>query len=100
MLRDLDCKKTKLSLRMLTLSWMSPSYPSGTPVSSAGGRGLSLPIAFTNRLLGKKKLHPLLPVGASIYLSTPGPIYLSAIAEYGYGLSHLHLNDEQLYGNY
>jgi hypothetical protein len=81
MLRDLDCKKTKLSLRMLTLKWMSPSYPNGTPVSSAVGRGFSFPIALhhLNRLFGKKKLRPLLQANKSIYLSTLGSIYPSAI---------------------
>ncbi len=69
MLRDLYCKKPKLSLRMLTLKSMSSSYRIGARVSRRwGGDFLSGRVGRPDpaRLLGKKNSALRRPAGGSI----------------------------------
>jgi hypothetical protein len=87
MLLDPDCKKPKLSLRMLMKYWTSSSYRTGTPVSRKWDEDFFAAAAFIGsyspprRLLGNENVCSTRRRGGSIYLSRGGSIYLSAIAK-------------------
>jgi hypothetical protein len=86
MLRDPDCKKPKLSLRIPTLKDMSSSYRIGASASRRRDEDFLCPAArhparnsALHALLGNEKPSSTRCPDGSIYLSRGGSIYLSGI---------------------